>query len=428
MKTIAIIAEFNPFHNGHLYLLNKAMEITHADYSIALISGNFTQRGTPAICDKFTRAYMAAVSGIDMCLELPYVYATGSAYDFANGAVSILNSLNSIDYLCFGAETDEVNIFDEISDIIVNEPKNYLIVLKSGLKNGLSFPSARQNAIVDFMFNEKSNDLKITKEKLIDIISKPNNILAIEYISALKRTNSNIKPIIIKRESSDYKETQLNGSRSSALAIRNAVKNIDISDLEHVLINEMPQRAFQIFIEKAKKEYPVSHSLLLPFLQAKCLDNIIHDSDICDFNLSLINKLSKIDLCKSYDEIIKELKTKEITEARINRALLHLIMGYSSKDRDDFYKYNTSFYASILSFRKSATNLIKSINNKSTIPVITKKADFDKYLSSYPEISNLIAKKMWEFDLKASELYRMSIYNNSGYIIPNDYTFGIPIA
>ena len=125
MKTLAVISEYNPFHNGHLYMLDKAKELTGADYAISLMSGNFTQRGIPAICDKHKRAHMSVISGIDLCLELPFVYASGSAYDFANGAINILNSLNTVDYLCFGAECDDIDLFNKAAEIITNETVQY---------------------------------------------------------------------------------------------------------------------------------------------------------------------------------------------------------------------------------------------------------------------------------------------------------------
>lgn len=194
MKTVAIIAEFNPFHNGHKYIVNQAKKITNSDYCISIMSGNFLQRGIPSMWDKYTRATIAVQEGIDLCLELPFPYATGSAYDFAMGAVSILNSLNSVDYLCFGAETDDLALFERITEILINEPDEYKTQLKTYLSQGLSFPSARSNALVSIL-----QDTSIS-----DLLSKPNNILALEYIHSLKKINSPIKPIIIKRIIANY--------------------------------------------------------------------------------------------------------------------------------------------------------------------------------------------------------------------------------
>ena len=372
MKTLAIIAEYNPFHNGHLYMLNHARDLTGADYSIALMSGNFTQRGLPAICDKFTRAKASVLSGIDLCLELPFVYSTGSAYDFANGAISILNKLNS------------VNIFDTLT----------------------------------------SKEMQSIK----DILSKPNNILAIEYLAALKRTNSDIVPIIIKRKSAGYKEENINGSISSAFAIRTVATETSKVELINKLVNDMPKSSLECFYNMYGKEYPLSLSSLMPFIQATCSLETINNKEICDLNDTLLNKLYKADLCLTYEALVKALKTKDITETRINRALLHLITGYGEKDRRSFYKNGTGFYVNILSFKKTASALIRHINEHSFIPVITKKSDFEKIIDSCQNIDIKTAKKMWQFDIAASNLYRQLIYNTLGTYIENDFKTVLPIV
>ena len=430
MKTLAIIAEYNPFHNGHLYMLNHARDLTGADYSIALMSGNFTQRGLPAICDKFTRAKASVLSGIDLCLELPFVYATGSAYDFANGAISILNKLNSVDYLCFGAENDDIKLFDIITDIIVKEPDEYINILRSEQKKGLSYPLARLNGILDYIRHLNIFDTLTSKEmqSIKDILSKPNNILAIEYLAALKRTNSDIVPIIIKRKSAGYKEENINGSISSAFAIRTVVTETSKEELINKLVNDMPKSSLECFYNMYGKEYPLSLSSLMPFIQATCSLGTINNKEICDLNDTLLNKLYKADLCLTYEALVKALKTKDITETRINRALLHLITGYEEKDRRSFYKNGTGFYVNILSFKKTASALIRHINEHSFIPVITKKSDFDKIIDSCQNIDIKTAKKMWQFDIVASNLYRQLIYNTLGTYIENDFKTVLPIV
>lgn len=435
MKTIAIIAEYNPFHNGHLFMLNKAMEITGADYSIALMSGNFVQRGIFSVCDKYTRAYMAVSSGIDLCLELPFAYASGSAYDFANGAIEILNKLNSIDYLCFGAENDNYDLFDIITDIIVNEPSEYSEKLKMYLKSGQSYPASRQKALIYYLNEINDYTLSVTaKDSVSDILSMPNNILALEYLAALKRTKSTIKPVIIKRELSMYNDDMLNDSISSALSIRKVVydlynendnsKEIIVSKL----VNTMPATALEIFSELIGKEFPLKENSLLPFIQAKLMDKKDKYNDICDMNLPLINKLYKTKLCLNYNDLISSLKSKDITESRISRALLHLILEYTNEDRTAFYNYGLAFYTNILSFRKSCTELIKEINNSSIIPLITKKSDYSKYLNEYPDINKTVADRMWELDINASKLYENLIFNGFGTNIPSDFTVNIPMV
>ncbi|MBR1816902.1 MAG: nucleotidyltransferase family protein [Lachnospiraceae bacterium] len=429
MKTFAVIAEYNPFHNGHLYLINEAKKLTGASYGISLMSGNFLQRGTAAICDKYTRACMSVCSGMDLCLELPFVYATGSAYDFANGAVSILDKLKTIDYLCFGAETEDISALDKISDILCNEPDEYSNTLKNELKKGLSYPAARQNALIKYTGNY---DIKA-------VISEPNNILAIEYLSALKCIKSNIKPVIIKRNTAGYNDTSLNGNISSATAIRKFLQteNKDISelcfsknDMETVinkLKTDMPNKALKLLADMYQKEYPISENHLLAFIHNLLINNTDYEK-FCDISKDLSNKIKGLDITMSYEEILEFLKTKDITASRINRGLIHAILSYTDADRKLFYDNGLSFYANILSFKKTSSELIRHIHEKSLIPIITKKSDFKKYFDEYKNINSTVAGRMWELDMKASKLYRAIVFEQLGYAIPNDYQYNLPIV
>ena len=174
MSNVAVIAEFHPYHNGHHYLFEEAMSLSHADHAVSLMSGNFLQRGSIALWDKYTRAEMAVADGFDLSLELPFVYATGSARDFADGAVAILSKLHAIDYLAFGVEQAEPEMFDEIAEILVEEPENYQLALKQALKVGVSYPRARQTAIA-----------AICGDSAAALLKAPNNTLALSYLLSL---------------------------------------------------------------------------------------------------------------------------------------------------------------------------------------------------------------------------------------------------
>ena len=361
-----------------------------------------------------------------------------SAYDFANGAVNILNRLNTVDYLCFGAENNDLKLFDIITEIIVNEPSAYSSLLKSKLKTGMSYPAARQAAIISYL-KEQSKSEKSSYENcdegiITDILSLPNNILAIEYLAALKRTNSTIKPLIIKRETSKYNDEKMSGKISSALSIRKALysktdsEDNDINSIFNKTKNSLPDFSLTILKETYKKEYPLMNNALLPFIQDKIFAAKEKYSNICDLTPALLNKLFKSDLRMDYNELIESLKSKDITEARINRALVHLILEYTSTDRELFYENGTAYYASILSFKKTCTELIKNIKDAGSIPLITKKSDFEKCLKNYPDINEALAKRMWELDIMASKLYGNLVYNNLGTVIPNDFTANLPIV
>ena len=243
-RVLGIIAEYNPFHNGHLYQIQKAKEQTNADYVVAVMSGNFVQRGNTSIVNKWAKAEMALQNGVDLVIELPVLYATSSAENFADGAVKLLDSLKIVDFLSFGSETPNIQALDHLADILYNEPKEYKALLSIELDKGLSFPKARENALMIYL-----NDQKNVKT----ILSSPNNILAIEYLKALKRINSKIKPYTIGRFEADYNSRQFNGNIASSTAIRNIVKNNGFNFLPRL----MPQSSLAILVQNIKKGHIV---------------------------------------------------------------------------------------------------------------------------------------------------------------------------
>lgn len=424
MKTVAIIAEYNPFHNGHKYHLDTAKKLTDADYAIALMSGNFLQRGYAAMWDKYTRAKMCVTSGIDLALELPFPFATGSAMDFANGAVNILNKLGSVDYLCFGAETADIIAMNEIADILISEPELYKQKLKAELACGKSFPAAREAALTAY-----------TKDSAIsEIIASPNNILAIEYLCALKRTDSSIKPVAVERKNSGYHDPNIYGYISSATAIRTSIEQKiqdinsvpDISIVFSGITDDIPSNVFDIITDTYGKSSPVFTSDLTPFLQGRLLSGEDFNS-ICDINRELADKLLKLPANILYDTAAELLNTRETTAGRIYRSLIHLILGYTKCDRKLFIENGYAEYANILALRKESSHLLKELNSKSSIPLITKKADFKATINSYPDINKAAANRLWELDTKATELYNCLIFNRYSYENTNDYNTKFPV-
>ena len=196
MKTIGIIAEYNPFHNGHAYQIAELKRKTNADFVVIAMSGDFVQRGAPAIIDKYCRAEMALLCGADLVIELPAVWAVSSAEDFAMAGVTLFDKMGCIDGICFGAESDQLPQLKSIAGVLAEEPDIYRSALSSYLKKGLAFPAARAAALSDYF---KSTGMNF----LISILDTPNNILAVEYLKALKRRNSAMTPILIPRRGAD---------------------------------------------------------------------------------------------------------------------------------------------------------------------------------------------------------------------------------
>ncbi|MGN0390225.1 MAG: nucleotidyltransferase family protein [Wujia sp.] len=410
MSVLAVIAEFHPYHNGHHYLLEEAMSVTHADYAVSIMSGNFLQRGAVALWNKYTRAAMAVSGGFDLILELPVVYATGSAGDFAMGAVSMLEKLHCVDYLAFGVETPDEGAFEKLADTLVKEPVAYRTALKEALSNGNSFPAAKQLALAS-----------VCGEAASALLMEPNNTLALAYLCALKKLHSSIKPIFIKRISSHYHDTALQTAISSATAIRTSLEQGE--DVETIK-KQVPKGTLP-YIPTPDQSY-LSDDELTPFVQSAFLQKE-HLSNICDLAPHLYEKLSKIPVDSTYEEVVNALKSKDVTRSRIARVLLHAILGYKEQQRALFIQENYACYANILALRKASGALVKLCHTNSEIPVITKKADFFSTLASYPAINKQAADTMWHLDLKATALYNAIYYNHYHEKLPNDFTVALPV-
>lgn len=418
MKTVAVIAEYNPFHNGHSYQLSEIRASLNPDYIIALMGGNFLQRGHAAMWDKYERAKIACQNGIDAVLELPFPYATGSARDFAMGAVSILNQLGCIDYIAFGAETFNINLFMRIADILENEPEEFKALFKQLLSEGISYPAARQKALEQYLKDDT----------VTGIMSLPNNILAIEYLRALKAANSKIAPILMKRTCDNYHDETITGEISSATAIRWLIAQ---PDFNYDMYDKLSEAVSDVTLDTLKKLHgvaaPVFTNDLAPFIQ-QCLLMGTQNDNICDLTKEMQNKLGRLEPASSYDEIIRFLKSKEITSSRISRVLIHLLLNYMENDRDTFASEEYGYYANLLAFKETSSEILKSIASAGEIPIITKKADFDSSLLKYSHIDSIAAKRMWELDTKATRLYNCMVFNRYGTRLPNDFNVNLPIV
>ena len=188
MNVLGIVTEYNPLHNGHIHHLKESLAVSSADAAVCVMSGNFVQRGEPAIVDKWIRAEIALNSGMDLVIELPAVYALSSAELFAFGAIKILDSLGFVSSICFGSETGVLEPLDAVAEILSNEPEEYKVFLKKFLEKGLSYPAARESALNEFFGAD-----------MAEVVSSSNNILGIEYLKALKRLNSPIRAFTIRR-------------------------------------------------------------------------------------------------------------------------------------------------------------------------------------------------------------------------------------
>jgi len=366
-----IIAEYNPFHNGHKFQLEDAAKRTGADYTIAVMSGNFMQRGTPALLDKYKRAEMALLNGADLVLELPSFYATSSAELFASGAVALLDRLGVVDYLCFGSECGDVEVLSQIADILTEEPEEFRHLLQSRVREGYSYPAARTSALVQY---------RPEMSGVRDILTSPNNILGIEYLKALKRRKSVIRPSTTQRRESDYHDRMLSTHQSSALAIRQAV--YDGRDLKF-LSSQMPPSAFRIFESSLREVKPIE----LNDFSAQLHYKLLNESDrgytqYLDVSPELSDRIQNhLDQFVTFRSFCDVLKTKNLTYTRVSRCLMHILLDITSYDAEHYAHADYVSYARVLGFRKESEELLRRIERQGSIPLVTKLADAEKTLS-----------------------------------------------
>ncbi len=386
-KVLGIIAEYNPFHNGHLFHLNESKKLTGSSYTVAIMSGNFSQRGNTSIIDKWSKAKSAIECGVDLVVELPVLYSTSSAENFAEGAIKILDSLKVVDYLSFGVETADINLLNNIATVLNEEPKEYKSLLSEELKKGLSYPKARENALMIYL-----NDIK----KYSNVLSSPNNILGIEYIKALKKYNSIIQPIAMPRHESGHNDLNYHGNIASSTAIRNITKNNGFDILRKL----MPEPSYTNLIKNIK----VGH--VVPDLSVFEKEIIFNLRKMSIYDISQLPDVSEglefaiknaANSCNSLVELLNIIKSKRYTQTRIQRILLYSLLGITKKDIAISKK--TQPYVRVLGFNEKGKYLISEVakaNPKLNIITSVKKFT-DKNLNR--NLKSMLEKDIWATDV-----------------------------
>lgn len=401
MKTVGIIAELNPFHNGHQYIIEKAKQITKADNVIILCSGNYVQRGAPAIINKYERAKMALKNGADAVFELPVVYATASAELFARASVAFFDRLNCVDYLCFGCEADDMKLLSTVTKILYEEPPTYRQYLSSATESGLSFPKARQYAVIEYCRETGISD-PLSVELLL---SAPNNILAIEYLKALKYFHSKIQPLAVRRQGAGYHSLETNARFASATAIRREIEQNSYQEINaHIPAN------CHNALEAADKVFWKDFNLLLGERLIRRNDF----SDIFGINEDLSNRIERTKFQYiTVSDYLELLHSKNYTYSAVSRALLHLCLGIKQQQVDEFIGNGYHFYARLLGFRKES-GILSEIKEKSLIPLISK-------LSAFYHQCDEPARKMLDLCIGCDHLYRLIVTDKTGRHLPNEF-------
>lgn len=407
MSTVlGIIAEYNPFHNGHLYHLKESKKATGAEYTVAIISGNFTQRGSTSIIDKWKKTEMALQNGVDLIIELPVLYSISSSENFAEGSIKILNSLGIIDFLSFGSETSNSKILNNFANILYDEPKEYKKILSNYLDTGLSFPKARENALLEYIKNFE--DVNTNFDNYQNILSSPNNILGIEYLKALKKYKSSIKPVCIKRSGADYNSSDIsiNTSIASATAIRELIKNKNFNTIKTV----MPEKSYSILADCINSgciipDLNCFEKEIIYVLRKMSIEEIANLPDVSEGLEFLIKKA--INSCNTLTELLNTIKSKRYTITRLQRILLYALLDISKKDMK-LSKEIDSPYIRVLGFNDNGKKLISKIMDKNpNQPLIT---SVKKFVDNN---SNTSLQTMLNKDIFATNVYSLGFKNNS---------------
>lgn len=397
-RVIGVVAEYNPFHNGHYYHLQATKEITGAEYCVAVISGNFTQRGDTSIVNKWAKAYMAICGGADLVIELPTVYSISSAENFASGAVKILDNLKVVDAISFGAEANDLATLNNIANVLYEEPKAYINILSHELKKGISYPAARENALMMYL-----NDIK----RYANTLSSPNNILAIEYLKALKIQKSKLEPIMIRRKKVYYNDNKIVDDFASATAIRKLLQGGEYANLRKVI----PRSSYTIIGQESRKGGMVLslskyEKEIIYTLRKMTVEEIAELPDVSEgLQFAIKNAANEANNLK---DLISNIKSKRYTQTRIQRILLYALLGIDKKLMENSRKVVP--YVRVLGFTQKGKSLLSEISRRN--PKLNIITSLKKYMDQNQNKNKVLAE-MLEKDIFATDVYTLGYIGES---------------
>lgn len=390
-KICGIIAEYNPLHNGHIYHIRETRRIGKVDFVVAIISGNFMQRGVPAILDKWTRGRLAVEAGsVDLVLEIPYFIATESAEYYAKGSIGILESLGVIDSVSFGSEKGSVEELKDIAKLLREEPFKYSDKLTEYIAEGMSFPKARERAVAEFLGDEYSKMLRL-----------PNNILAVEYLKHIK----SMQAITIKRQGG-YHADDAGPEYPSATGIRKKI----LDNKYDIVKNSVPREVYEEItnnsisgLSKSMKEY---FNLIRTEIVKRNSSELENIQGITE---GLENKIKKeIRYHDDYKEFVSSVKSKRYTMTAIERGLNHILMSIDKKEVEEAFE-NEMWYTRILALNDRGAFVLKKAKEKAGIKILNNINKEEKL----PEL--------FKYDIMASDIYNIitgkDMYKNSDFVM-----------
>jgi len=398
MAVLGIIAEFNPFHNGHLHLLRESQKQHDFEAIICVMSGNFLQRGEPALCSKWSRAEMAIQAGADLVMELPFCFAVRSAYYFARGALTLLYKTGVVTHLAFGSESGNLAQLQAVSSIIAHESDEYQKQLKDYLSQGLSFPVARSRAL-------QSNSGVMIPD-IRDILMQPNNILALEYLRILEEEHIPIVPFTVLRKGQGYHSTELS-PWASASAIRRALQ---VELQTEKVKDSMPSGSFNILRrEITAGRSPVPYNALeqsiLMKLRTASAENL---QKIYEISEGLENRIRKAAVnSRNLDELCQQIKSKRYSMTRIKRMLLYTLLDVTYQDIHLFDNYGP-LYLHTLAFSTRGQKILQRMKNYSLITILNRGSQVKK---AHTDKNQPVLSRMLDLDIRATDLYSL-LYPN----------------
>lgn len=405
MKIAAIIAEYNPFHNGHKYQLEQVRTLTGADLILIMMSGDFVQRGGPACMDKYARCRMALAAGADIVCELPAYGASASAEIFAESAVALLNRLGCIDYLCFGCESAQTGYFHTIARILTDEPAEYKQFLQEALRTGINYPAARSHAICRYLKDDQCAAL----------INQPNNILAIEYMKALKKTESSIIPVPIKRIGAGYHSQDAGEYYSSATAIRSSLAHSNAVS-EQLSGLSVPHSTRVIIEDYIQRKGILTRNDFSQMIACRLLDPKINLMEYVDITEAIANRIdSHRNAFRAADQFIELLTTRNLTATRISRCLFHMLLGHTKEALTKWRSSDYGGYLRVLGFKRAAAPFFNEIPENIHRELITRTARSGNVL-------NDIGLHIFEADMYAAALYRQILQCKYQLQLPDIYS------
>ncbi|HKL12816.1 MAG TPA: nucleotidyltransferase [Halanaerobiales bacterium] len=408
MKVTGLIVEYNPFHKGHKYHIKKSKQITNADYTLAVMSGHFTQRGTPAICDKWNRTKMALKNGVDLLIELPLFFSIRSAEFFAQSAMKLLEQTNIVDEVVFGSENGDIEILRKIASILLENDQYFVNRLQSYLKEGFSFPVARKNALIDLL--KLKNDIGfISQHNIFEILNGSNNILGIEYSKTKQKYDLNLQLKTIKRVGQSYYSDSKEKEYISATAVRNAIYQNKLDSLKE----KIPQTTYEILKNEIdKNKIPINKENLGLILLSKIRKLDTKEiTNIHDINNDLAIRIKNAaNNSGDYHQLMASINTRAYTKTRFQRILLNILFNIN-KDIINNHDYKGPSYIRVLGFNDKGQKLLTKLKENSNLPIITKPANFVNNLTF--NNSNLL-KTSLSYDIYATNIYTL-LYKDAKY-------------